>query len=414
MWLYITLLFSSCEPEMIRITLRPVRSVRQQLLSEDPALGTYLLGDLEHKNGSIPEMLNNYLDAQYYGTIGIGTPPQEFRVIFDTGSSNLWVPSKRCSFLNIACQLHHKYDRTKSSTYVSNETDFSIQYGTGSVSGVLSTDDVTISVNVKGQTFGEAINEPGLVFAMAKFDGILGMAFKSISVDGVLPLFDNMIAQNLVPEPVFSFYLERNVSSPVGGELMLGGTDPKYYVGEFNYAKLTHETYWQFTMDSIEMGSLKMCTSTCQAIADTGTSLIAGPTAEVTQLNKALGGVKMPGGTYMLSCDKIGTYPPIDFHINGKPMRLESTDYVLQMTWFGRTICISGFMGIDLPIPSLWILGDVFLGKFYTTFDVGNARVGFATARRPTTERVVPMTKLNPARRILKPQSPFVFAEMLH
>lgn len=340
------------------------------------------------ENSPIPEPLNNYMDAQYYGDITLGTPPQTFRVIFDTGSSNLWLPSSKCKITDISCWTHNKYKSEKSSTYKANGTKFSIQYGSGAVSGFLSTDNFGIGgVTVKDQTFGEVTSQPGITFVMAKFDGILGMGWRTISVQNVETVFDNMIAQKLVEKPIFSFYLNRDATSKVGGELILGGSDPDHYVGPLTYAPLTDTTYWKFQMQGILVSGQKVsgvCESGCAAIADTGTSLLAGPLEQAAKLNQMIGATPTPvPGEYTVDCKKLSSLPKISFRIAGVDFVLNGEDYVLKITKGSVSECVSGFMGISLPpkVGQLWILGDVFIGAWYTEFDVGNKRVGFAKVK---------------------------------
>jgi len=287
------------------------------------------------------------------------------------------------------------------------------------------------------------------------------MAFQSISVDDVVPPFYNLVSQGLVPQPVFSFWLSDS-SEGEGGELVLGGTDPSHYTGNIFYVPLANQTYWEFELQDIQLGgqSLGYCNGDCHAIADTGTSLLAGPADSVTDLNNRLGATGVlsaecemlvaqyeqeivnaiindlppetacadmglcpntsscgvcvliistlekilpsntsaifiefvldalcellpsPNGESIIDCSLVSSLPNVGFKLNGQVFILTPSEYILQEGTAGAELCLSGFIGLDLPpqIGPLWILGDVFIRQYYTVFDFGNKQVGFATA----------------------------------
>ncbi|XP_062263775.1 napsin-A [Platichthys flesus] len=392
MLLLLLMMMISQSVAIIRVPLLKTRSLRR--LMADNGMSLEELQELASSTGTsdrappptLPvEALTNFMDAQYYGEIGIGTPPQRFSVLFDTGSSNLWVPSIHCNLYDVACWLHHRYYSKKSSTFVKNGTEFSIQYGRGSLTGYISEDTVSLAgLSVPGQQFAEATKQPGITFAVARFDGVLGMGYPSISVDKVKPVFDSAMAAKLLPQNIFSFYISRDATAAVGGELILGGTDPQYYTGDLHYVNVTRKAYWQIKMDGVEVGTqLTLCKTGCQAIVDTGTSLIVGPRQEVRALHRAIGALPLIMGEYLIDCKKIPSLPVVSFNIGGKMFNLTGEDYIMKESQKGSSICLSGFMAMDIPPPAgpLWILGDVFIGKYYTVFDRNVDRVGFAPAK---------------------------------
>jgi hypothetical protein len=317
--------------------------------------------------------IKDYSNAQYYGIVELGTPPQSFTVVFDTGSSNLWVPQvgcKNCGYWWTGGK--HKFDHDKSSSYKVDGADFHIQYGSGDVKGIFSVDDVTLAqdIVISGQKFAEVSDAGGLGlgYTMGKFDGILGLGFEGLSLGGAETVFKNAIDQGLVKEPVFAFALGDNAD----GELTFGGIDKSKFTGDITWVDLMEPKYWQISVDNISIGDYK--SGKTNGIVDSGTSLITGPSAEIEKIAASVGATKNIVGQYSIDCSKVPNLPDLEFNINGKPWAVPGKNLVIQA---GGT-CLFAMMGMDIPTGPKWILGDVFMRKFYTVFDYGNARVGFA------------------------------------
>jgi len=322
--------------------------------------------------GSADITLQDYMNTEYYGTIQLGTPAVPFLVLFDTGSSNLWVPASNCT--NCASSKT-KYNPAASSTYQPNGTDFEIRYGTGSMKGFVVHDVITIDSLQCELDFAAATNEPGVTFKVAKFDGILGLGWPSIAVDGIIPVMQTLADERVIDSYMFAFYLQSDAE--LTGKLTLGGYDPSMATN-ISWVAVTQENYWSVNMQKLSFGGV-VATNVTWAIIDSGTSILAGPTADVTAIAKQFGATDIGNNEYMVDCD--ATLPDMEVTLgsgaHAVTLTVKGIDLRIKVCRFKIFCeCILGISGMDLKQP-LWILGDVLMRDFYTIFDFGNARVGF-------------------------------------
>lgn len=211
----------------------------------------------------------------------------------------------------------------------------------------------------------------GVAYTLSKFDGILGLAFDSISVGQKETVFHNAIDQGLLEKGMFAFYLgDQN-----DGELTFGGYDDSKFTGELAWVKLSEASYWRIDVGGIKIGSFS--TGATDGIVDSGTSLLVGPSSDVSKIANAIGATKTLTGQFTIDCDQVDKIPDMTFTIDGKDYTVPGSKVVIQSTG----MCLFAMMGMDFPEPGpKWILGDVFMREYYTVFDYENEQVGFAKA----------------------------------
>lgn len=219
--------------------------------------------------------VDDFMNAQYFIEVDVGTPAQKFTVVPDTGSSNLWLYSKSC--WSVPCWTHSLYDHKKSSTYKADGQAFDITYGSGSVKGTVSKDVATIGDGITSEMgFGEVTSVSGVSFLASKMSGILGLAYGSISVDK-LPTF--MESSNL-KDKSFTFYLHDTSEESY---MTIPGMDSEGYE-TIQKHNVVEEKYWALGLKSVAQGTKTMDASKYKAVIDSGTSLLVGPKALVDPL----------------------------------------------------------------------------------------------------------------------------------
>jgi len=309
----------------------------------------------------------------YWGTMTLGTPPQPFKVIFDTGSGNLIVPGADCK--SEGCAPHRKYQRHASSTAQTiqnekGEDSSEITFGTGQVAGDFNRDKLCVGESLCiDANFIAATSESTEPFQEIPFDGIMGLSFKDLSMGDGFNIVDDLAAKGVMPNGQFSFYLTDGGDS----ELTFGGYRAEYLASDVVWAPVTVQSWWQVGIEDITFDNTpkQLCSGGCQVAVDTGTSMLAGPSELVDKLSNMVGAKE--------DCSNFDSLPKLGFQVGDRVLNLMPDDYMDK----SATECSFSLMALDVPPPKgpLFIFGDPFLRRFVTVYDRQQARVGFAVAK---------------------------------
>lgn len=348
---------------------------------------------------------------QYYGQVEVGTPPQKFTVIFDTGSGHLLVPSAQCE--SDACKMHKVFTAKNSSTAMpvgwadeplkraadENDRDTKvINFASGDAVAQFTRDRICLGGSTLFCTvadFLEVTEESDDPFKDAEWDGVLGLG-QSISDAPEFNVF-GVMAESATPKmsaPLFAVYLGRHVSDDA--EITFGSVRKERMATDFTWLDVSEEGYWQFQFSDflIDGKPTGLCSKygkrQCQGVLDTGSSLMMGPKGDLDQLLHLLSF----GNDTQKNCSADFKFPKLGFMIAGKPFEMDPNDYMDRSkddyTPKGMELCWAHLMPIgDTGRGPIMVFGMPFLRTFYTAYNMKDKKIGIALAKHERLTKTV-------------------------
>lgn len=368
--------------------------------------------------------------TSYSGVIKIGSPvPQEFRVVFDTGSGHIVVPAIECE--SETCAKHERYDISKSTTAVAINADGSrvgemtdqitIGYGSGEVLGEFVKDRVCLGENLCTEAnVVMAIEMSPQPFKSFNFDGIVGLGLDSLAIQESFSFFKTLAAKNTMVQPHFAVFLTEGEDGE-DSEIAFGGHNPSRLLEPLKWVPVAKPElgHWEVQIKAVRIDgkTLEMCEDgTCRGVVDTGTSHLGVPAPYNTDVAAMLA---RPAGD-LLDC-RLVQAPEVEIELANINLTLKSRNYMRRLPLRdGVTVgsptgvvveggtqggnfpksdeqgalvaqedesvsrhCSPRITRVSLPEPlgpKLFILGEPVLHRYYTVYDYINLRVGFGLA----------------------------------
>lgn len=338
---------------------------------------------------SAPSVTVTNKEYWYSVSLQLGTPAQDFNVLLDTGSSDLWVYASNdtndCA--NGNCDFTGTFDADKSSTYTYLNDGFNIQYVSGSSTGNWGTDTLSIAgVQLTDFQFASAASAGG-------GQGILGVSLKGS--ESTKDKYDNfplkLKGEGFIDRSVFSLYLDS--LSATTGNLLLGGVDKAKYEGDLAVLSLTSEDAFEVAYSGISVNG-KSYGSSGTAVLDSGTSYTYVPDETFQALSQDLNfqGTDQSSGLPIIDCN---SNSPVTFHFAGKDIVVPSNQMVIPLSTLlgddSETQCVFGIQSSDTT-QGYNLFGDSFLRAAYVVYDVDELKVGIAQAKYTSESDIQPVS----------------------
>lgn len=428
----------------VGLFIAPINGLKVQD-SKQPAAEPYIIPLIRE---SVPVMHNNVTvsyKTSYSGMISIGTPAQDFRVVFDTGSGHIVVPAKSCP--NQTCNDHRQYDLEKSSSALAINVDgtavpdnelcdqVTIGYGTGMVTGEFAREQICIGGNNNSKH--EACIEASIVMAVEmteqpfssfSFDGIFGLALDSLAMTPEFSFFNRLAGSNVTANQQFGVYLAEGENG-MQSEIALGGYNARRISSPLQWAPVAMQElgYWQVRIKELRIDgkTLPNCMDgSCRGIVDTGTSHLGVPgpvlndfmdflsvdVDEAPNDCRSVEGLDLEiilEGNLTLTLSPRDYMRPLAVPMGPEPLANDSlvdsgssaeaaptSTSVVAANAESQSLtkladdyfsCAPRVMPVNLgqPLgPNLFILGEPLLHKYYTVYDWKERQVGFGLAAK--------------------------------
>ncbi|CAI6338646.1 unnamed protein product [Periconia digitata] len=313
-------------------------------------------------------------DNTYMVAVNIGTSKEEYLLLLDSASSNVWVMSEDCT--SAACGKHTTFGKSDSSSLKTETTQFSITYGTGTVSGTTASDTLHFGSLSATHTFGLA-NNASSEFEGFPMDGILGLGRGSQSEGTIVsPQVIEIFADaKLISAKIFGLHLGRYKDGKNDGELNFGELNKDRYDGDLNWLDVVSNDrgFWEVAISDAGVGDKVLGVKNKIGIIDTGTSFVFMPEQDAIAVHKLIDSSRQSDENFIVPCS---TKIPVTIKFGSQTYNVSAAD------WVGEQLpdsdeCFSRVVGRQTFGPDQWLIGDTFLKNVYTAFDMDKSKVGF-------------------------------------